>query len=88
MGRFSSPKSSEGRGYLQVFTLPLEIRIWAPTVPRSQVRYKGLSDKGAPGAVAGGHLCLFPSNAKAGASSLVTPEAEAYGVLGRASSQM
>lgn len=61
MGRFSSQKSSEGRGYLQVFTLPLEIKIWAPSVPRSQVRYKGLSDKEAPGAVAGVGAPVFVS---------------------------
>ena len=81
MGRFSSSKDSEGREYLKVCTLSLGIRVWAPTVPRSQVRSKGLSDKGAPGR-GPGHLRLFPSNVKAGAGSLVTLEAGAYRGLG------
>lgn len=53
MGSLSRPKNLEGREHLKICTLPLGIRKWAPTMSRSRVRSKGLSDKGAPGAKGG-----------------------------------
>ena len=54
-------KNSEEREYLKICTLPLEIRKWVPTMPRSHVRSKGLSDKGASGVRVGDSACIFVS---------------------------
>lgn len=50
MGSFSAKKISEGRGYLKICILSLEIRKCTLTVTRRiKVESKGLSDKGVPG---------------------------------------